>query len=151
MLENEKLRATLKTESYYMTSIAIVAKENQHLAKQLNTQRDAHKKSTAQLRHNYRLVNGTLRQIEAKYHKMARHFVKLGANECAVCLEEFDSEREAYMMNCIHIICHRCALTWLDKSKTNAASCPICRVDYRQEHLTALHFGRRAEDNTDLD
>ena len=138
MLENEKLKASLKSESYYMTSIAIVAKENQHLSKQLSTQRDGHKKSTAQLRQNYRLVNGTLRQTKAKNRKMARHFVKLSANECAVCMEEFDDGRQAYMMNCIHIICRCCALSWLDKSKTSSASCPICRVDYREENLMAL-------------
>ena len=92
------------------------------------TQRESHKKSTSGLRTTNKELCKKVQSMAKKYTKIAAHLVNISSNECSVCLEEFDGKKEPHMMNCIHIICKVCALSWLEKSKTNSTSCPICRT-----------------------
>ena len=82
-------------------------------------------------------MNASLRDMAVKFSRIANYLVK-ATIECAVCLDDFDSEKSPVRINCIHTMCHRCALLWLEKSRTNEATCPTCHTEYRKEHITVL-------------
>jgi len=135
--DNEQMQVASDSANFYLRAIETVSKANEQLERQIEQQRNNHKQSTAELRIGFKEMSSKSRTLKVKFTMIAAFLTKLNP-ECSVCFNEYNENQRAVMINCIHIICEKCALSWLEKTKTLSASCPTCRTSYRSEHLTFL-------------
>ena len=60
-----------------------------------------------------------------KYINNKLKLLLLNSNECAICLDKIENNKNIILLNCDHYFHKNCLDNWFVKSKT----CPICRND----------------------
>jgi hypothetical protein len=52
-----------------------------------------------------------------------------GENGCPICLKEFATNDEVYLLECNHIVCTSCLLHWVSQAKVD--KCPVCLFNFK--------------------
>ena len=134
----DEMKLAAQSSTFYLRAIETVSAVNEQLTRQIEQQRDSHKRSTAELRTGFKEMTTKSSALTTKFSMIAKFLINMSP-ECSVCLNQYDEHQPPVMINCVHILCKKCAFSWLEKTKTLAASCPTCRTSYRKEHINILH------------
>ena len=70
--------------------------------------------------------------------RMLSNMYTFGVQECPVCYEKYTAVDAAFLRNCSHVVCIKCAISLLETNE----QCPLCRNPFSKTDTTFTVIGK---------
>lgn len=85
--------------------------------------------------------NTELNRLNDKYNSLIERVSALSEKNCSICYDVYNSP---IMIECTHVFCGSCLINWM---RTNARSCPECRLPILSKKLIGIVSQKNQSDN----